>query len=81
MANDDFFDFSKDILSDLAKEGYSGDKLQEVKHRQDRLNKAMNRVIEDAERTAVPLTKTKLEKAIGLRQVLYAVLYGTFYCL
>ncbi|WP_270638108.1 hypothetical protein [Limosilactobacillus mucosae] len=67
MANDDFFDFSKDILSDLAKEGYSGDKLQEVKHRQDRLNKAMNRVIEDAERTAVPLTKTKLEKAIGLR--------------
>lgn len=77
MANDDFFDFSKDILSDLAKEGYSGDKLQEVKHRQDRLNKAMNRVIEDAEQTAVPLTKTKLEKAIGLRQVLY----GTFYCL
>ncbi len=30
MANDDF---SKDILSDLTKEGYSGDKLQEVKHR------------------------------------------------
>lgn len=67
MANDDFFDFSKDILRDLAKEGYSGDKLQEVKHRQDRLNKAMDQVIEDAEQTAVPLTKTELEKAIGLR--------------
>lgn len=81
MANDDFFDFSKDILRDLAKEGYSGDELQEVKHRQDRLNKAMDQVIEDAEQTAVPLTKTELEKAIGLRQVLYTVLYGTFYCL
>lgn len=67
MANDDFFDFSKDILRDLAKEGYSGDELQEVKHRQDRLNKAMDQVIEDAEQTAVPLTKTELEKAIGLR--------------
>lgn len=67
MANDDFFDFSKDILRDLAKEGYSGDMLQEVKHRQDRLNKAMDQVIEDAEQTAVPLTKTELEKAIGLR--------------
>lgn len=69
MTNIDFFDFSKDILSNLAKEGYSGDKVQvqEVKRRQDRLNKAMDRVIEDAEQTAVPLTKTKLEKAIGLR--------------
>lgn len=41
MTNNDFFDFSKDILSDLAKEGYSGDKLQEVKRWQDRLNKPL----------------------------------------
>lgn len=41
MANDEFFDFSKGILRDLAKEGYSGDKLQEVKHRQDCLDKAI----------------------------------------
>lgn len=63
MANDDF---SKDILSDLTKEGYSGDKLQEVKHRQNRLNKAMDRLIEDAEQTAISMTKVELEKAIGL---------------
>lgn len=63
MANDDF---SKDILSDLAKEGYSGDKLQEVKYRQNRLNKAMDRLIEDAEQTAIPMTKAELEKAIEL---------------
>ena len=67
MENDDFFDFSKDILRDLAKEGYSGDKLQEVKHRQDRLNKTMDRLIKDAEQTAVPMTKTELEEAIGLK--------------
>lgn len=67
MENDDFFDFSKDILRDLAKEGYSGDKLQEVKHRQDCLNKTMDRLIKDAEQTAVPMTKTELEKAIGLK--------------
>lgn len=67
MENDDFFDFSKDTLRDLAKEGYSGDKLQEVKHRQDRLNKTMDRLIKDAEQTAVPMTKTELEKAIGLK--------------
>lgn len=66
MTNNDFFDFSKDILSDLAKEGYSGDKLQEVKRWQDRLNKAMDRLIEDAEQTAVPMAKMELEKAIGL---------------
>lgn len=66
MTNNDFFDFSKDILSDLAKEGYSGDKLQEVKRWQDRLNKAMDRFIEDAEQTAVPMAKMELEKAIGL---------------
>lgn len=66
MANNDFFDFSKDILSDLSKKGYSGDKFQEVKYRQDRLNKAMDRLIEDAEQTAVPMTKTELKKAIGL---------------
>lgn len=71
MANNDFFDFSKDILRDLAKEGYSGDKVQEVKHRQDHLNKAMNRLIEDAEQTAVPMTKTELEKAIRLKKALY----------
>ena len=66
MTNNDFFDFSKDILRDLAKEGYSGDKLQEVKRWQDRLNKAMDRLIEDAEQTAVPMAKMELEKAIGL---------------
>lgn len=66
MTNNDFFDFSKDILSDLAKEGYSGDKLQEVKRWQDRLNKAMDRLIEDAEQTTVPMAKMELEKAIGL---------------
>lgn len=66
MANDDFFDFSKDILRDLAKEDYAGDKAQEVKRRQNRLNKAMNRLIEDTERTTVPMTKAELEKAIGL---------------
>lgn len=63
MANDDF---SKDILRDLAKESYSGDKLQEVKHRQNRLNKAIDRLIKNTEQTAVPMAKTKLEKAIGL---------------
>lgn len=66
MTNNDFFDFSKDILSDLAKEGYSGDKLQEVKRRQNRLNKAMDQLIKDAEQTAIPMTRTELEKAIGL---------------
>ena len=66
MANNDFFDFSKDILSDLARENYSGNKIQEVKHRQDHLNKAMDQLIKDAEQTAVPMTKTELEKAIGL---------------
>lgn len=66
MANDEFFDFSKDILCDLAKEGYSGDKLQEVKHQQDCLDKAMDQLIKNAEQTAIPMTKTELEKAIGL---------------
>lgn len=66
MTNNDFFDFSKDILSDLAKEGYSGDKLQEVKRRQNCLNKAMDQLIKDAEQTAIPMTRTELEKAIGL---------------
>lgn len=67
MTNNDFFDFSKDILRDLAKEGYSGDKVQEVKYRQNRLNKAMDQLIKDAERTAIPMTRTELEKAIGLK--------------
>ena len=31
MTNNDFFDSSKDILSDLAKEGYSGDKVQSAR--------------------------------------------------
>lgn len=67
MTKDDFFNFSRDILRDLAKEGYSGDKLQEVKHRQDNLNKAMDQLIKNAEQTAIPMTKTELEKAIGLK--------------
>lgn len=61
-----FFNFSKDILCDLAKEGYAGDETQEVKRRQDRLDKAMNRLIKDAEQNAVSMTKAELEKAIGL---------------
>lgn len=67
VQDDDFFDFSSDILQDLIKEGYSGSELlSQFNNRKKALNRSMDKLIEDAEKTAIPMTRDELEKKIGL---------------
>lgn len=65
---DVFFDFDEDILHDLAMEGFSGQKLvSQFKRQKKEFAVAWDKLISEAENSAVLMTEEQLKRESGLR--------------
>ena len=63
----DFLDFSAEILQDIIKEGYSGEQIvQEFTHRKQMINHRLHQIADDTLSNQLPMTKEELSKEIGL---------------
>lgn len=63
----DFLDFSAEILQDIIKEGYSGEQIvQEFTQRKQMINRRLHQIVDDTLSNQVPMTKEELSKEIGL---------------
>ncbi|WP_251547645.1 toxin-antitoxin system [Limosilactobacillus caecicola] len=67
---DDFFNFDEEILTDLVREGYEGEKLiEQYKHAKHHLSQSMDKLIDEAEietRSQPAMSREEFEKEIGL---------------
>lgn len=65
--DDSFLDFKADLFQDLIEEGYAGKQLlRELNIRQQQINHAMDLMIEEAQATAIPMSRQAFSRAINL---------------
>lgn len=67
-ADDDFFDFDKDILKDLISQGYEGQELiDHFSKMKNAIPHALDKLVEEAKADG-PLTKEQAGKEFGLKE-------------